>query len=521
MPLSEHEQRVLEQMEHAMEAEDPKFATAMRGRTPKARQRRRIMLGSIGVVVGLVLVVLGVAQGVVALAVAGFVLMLGAGALALTPAAQAGGQGRGRKAQRPARCRRPPTAAPSPASSGPPRAAARSCSASSSAGTTARTRARAGSPPPGHTSSAPRRSAFGPGAGSQPSAAAAAVTARLPLVQPRLAQPVRRPRDPLVPATDERGPAGVRPCRSATSPSAGRAGPAAAASAVASPRRPARRSGRPRAGPRPGCRAGAYRVRSTVGGDPGQRGLRSPRPGRPRDRSRWSTCRGVSASDSGDAQVADLLVQVGPRGLGVHAVLRGRAAADGAGPSHAVTGVTSTAASSSSSAMPSDLDPQPGSAGRCASGVAVTASTAPVRSRCSASCSACTRRVDRGASTSRRSPAVAPVVGRWSPSRWPRPAPTPGPCRCARPGVGSNRTQPTFWKYSSGQACASVSLTDHQLSAVDGAGQEAHADPGRDAQRAGHHGHRGRELDAEALALAQEVGHRVAAGARRGRRWSR
>ena len=85
MPLSEHEQRVLEQMEHAMEAEDPKFATAMRGRTPKARQRRRIMLGSIGVVAGLALVVIGVAQSVVPLAVVGFVLMLGAGAFALTP----------------------------------------------------------------------------------------------------------------------------------------------------------------------------------------------------------------------------------------------------------------------------------------------------------------------------------------------------------------------------------------------------------------------------------------------------
>ena len=106
MPLSEHEQRVLEQMEHAMEAEDPKFATAMRGRTPKARQRRRIMLGSAGVVIGLVLVVLGVAQGVVALAVAGFVLMLGAGALALTPAAPAGGQGRGRQGPGPDRCGR-------------------------------------------------------------------------------------------------------------------------------------------------------------------------------------------------------------------------------------------------------------------------------------------------------------------------------------------------------------------------------------------------------------------------------
>lgn len=85
MPLSEHEQRVLEQMEHAIQAEDPKFATTMRGRTPKARQRRRIMVGSIGVVVGLVLVVLGVARSVVPLAVGGFVLMLAAGALAATP----------------------------------------------------------------------------------------------------------------------------------------------------------------------------------------------------------------------------------------------------------------------------------------------------------------------------------------------------------------------------------------------------------------------------------------------------
>jgi hypothetical protein len=85
VPLSEHEQRVLEQMEHAIQAEDPKFATAMRGRTPKARQRRRIMVGSIGVVLGLVLVVLGVARSVVPLAVGGFVLMLAAGALAATP----------------------------------------------------------------------------------------------------------------------------------------------------------------------------------------------------------------------------------------------------------------------------------------------------------------------------------------------------------------------------------------------------------------------------------------------------
>jgi len=31
MPLSEHEQRLLEQMEKALYAEDPKFATSLRG----------------------------------------------------------------------------------------------------------------------------------------------------------------------------------------------------------------------------------------------------------------------------------------------------------------------------------------------------------------------------------------------------------------------------------------------------------------------------------------------------------
>lgn len=86
MPLSEHEQRVLEQMEHAMEVEDPKFATAMRGSSPRARQRRRIFYGCIGGLTGLGLVLGGVAQSVVPLAVAGFLLMIAAGALAMAPA---------------------------------------------------------------------------------------------------------------------------------------------------------------------------------------------------------------------------------------------------------------------------------------------------------------------------------------------------------------------------------------------------------------------------------------------------
>ncbi|HET8614014.1 MAG TPA: DUF3040 domain-containing protein [Actinomycetales bacterium] len=85
MPLSEHEQRLLEQMEQAMYAEDPKFASTMRGRTARARQRHKLLIGVIGVVVGLVLVVVGVAGSIVALAVAGFVVMLAGAAWAAAP----------------------------------------------------------------------------------------------------------------------------------------------------------------------------------------------------------------------------------------------------------------------------------------------------------------------------------------------------------------------------------------------------------------------------------------------------
>ncbi len=90
MPLSEHEQRLLEQMEQAMYAEDPKFASTMRGRTSRARQRHKLLFGVIGVLVGLVLVVVGVAGSYVALAVAGFVVMLAGAAWAATPERRTG-----------------------------------------------------------------------------------------------------------------------------------------------------------------------------------------------------------------------------------------------------------------------------------------------------------------------------------------------------------------------------------------------------------------------------------------------
>lgn len=85
MPLSEHEQRLLEQMEQALYAEDPKFATTMRGQDARSRQRRKLAVGTLAVVVGLALVVVGVARSTVWVAGVGFVVMLAGAGYVLTP----------------------------------------------------------------------------------------------------------------------------------------------------------------------------------------------------------------------------------------------------------------------------------------------------------------------------------------------------------------------------------------------------------------------------------------------------
>jgi hypothetical protein len=100
VPLSEHEQRLLEQMERALYAEDPKFATSMRSARGGAGDRRRIAIGVVGLLVGLGLLVAGVAAKLVIVGVLGFLAMLGGLWLAISalrpgtePAAAAGGPG--------------------------------------------------------------------------------------------------------------------------------------------------------------------------------------------------------------------------------------------------------------------------------------------------------------------------------------------------------------------------------------------------------------------------------------------
>lgn len=99
MPLSEHEQRLLEQMERALYAEDPKFATSMRNPNHLAGDTKKIALGAVAFLAGMGLLISGVATKLVPVGVLGFLAMLAGIWLVVTSmrptgaanAAQAGG----------------------------------------------------------------------------------------------------------------------------------------------------------------------------------------------------------------------------------------------------------------------------------------------------------------------------------------------------------------------------------------------------------------------------------------------
>ena len=75
MPLSEHEQRILAEIERRLLEEDPKFAHQV-GSSFRAHLGRRLKLAVVGFVLGLVVVVSSTFFENVALGVAGFVIML-------------------------------------------------------------------------------------------------------------------------------------------------------------------------------------------------------------------------------------------------------------------------------------------------------------------------------------------------------------------------------------------------------------------------------------------------------------
>jgi hypothetical protein len=78
VPLSDHEQRLLDQIEQALYAEDPKFASAVRSARTRSHARRSAILAIIGVIGGLGLVLVGLITSIIALSVVGFVVVVGA-----------------------------------------------------------------------------------------------------------------------------------------------------------------------------------------------------------------------------------------------------------------------------------------------------------------------------------------------------------------------------------------------------------------------------------------------------------
>ncbi len=82
MPLSEHEQRLLDQMERQLYADDPKLASTLRGAAAGMHNRRQLVLGGVAVILGMGLLVAGVAAPFWPLGVLGFLVMLGGGWLA-------------------------------------------------------------------------------------------------------------------------------------------------------------------------------------------------------------------------------------------------------------------------------------------------------------------------------------------------------------------------------------------------------------------------------------------------------
>ena len=95
MALSEDEQRLLDQMEAALAAEDPKLANTLRGTTTRRLHRRRAALAGFGFLVGIACLIGGM-EIHPAVSVIGFLVMLAATVTAVSSWQHVGLDGDGR-----------------------------------------------------------------------------------------------------------------------------------------------------------------------------------------------------------------------------------------------------------------------------------------------------------------------------------------------------------------------------------------------------------------------------------------
>jgi Protein of unknown function (DUF3040) len=91
VPLSEHEQRQLEQIEQSLYSDYPKLAQSVRAQDPRIHYKRRVVEAAIGFVVGVGLLLGGVISIIIPVGVGGFLVMLACAMWALTSWRHMGG----------------------------------------------------------------------------------------------------------------------------------------------------------------------------------------------------------------------------------------------------------------------------------------------------------------------------------------------------------------------------------------------------------------------------------------------
>ena len=90
MPLSEHEQRMLEQMEIALASEDPRFASTFTDKIHRPAAPKNLGFAVIAVLAGIGLMLGGVMASQPALGIFGFVVIVGGIAAAVASFGQRG-----------------------------------------------------------------------------------------------------------------------------------------------------------------------------------------------------------------------------------------------------------------------------------------------------------------------------------------------------------------------------------------------------------------------------------------------
>lgn len=103
MPLSEHEQKLLEQLEKQLHEDDPKFASSMGAVPGRSWSTRHLVIGVLATLAGVLLLLVGVSMQNIFVGVLGFVVM-GAGVYFATMRSSAVGKAKavgGRKPGKP------------------------------------------------------------------------------------------------------------------------------------------------------------------------------------------------------------------------------------------------------------------------------------------------------------------------------------------------------------------------------------------------------------------------------------